>query len=261
MAKLKEKDFIHEPKKGEKLPLYIWFLVLILFALFGWIYMNYFRTAPAEKPPFEQVTNRQMSLFLWQNPEYMRPFHQEETGYLPGFYYDHPGMKPEKADDYAKAPPELFFRYHLWERLIKQEAVDKPVAREELVRFFQEVSEWAPGNWSEAPEGYGDFKEPIFLPLEPRIAFFAWKTLLLHEDAFNEFHPTKEQYQLFLQDHPHFARNYWQNTYPDYVVSEGDGEGVIPLSEMPLFLKLSLFQEFMFGRVLYTSPLSTRKSA
>ena len=66
---LEEKDFIYEAKGNDPLP--PWFFIIIVLGIFSiiWLGGNWFlqtMETKVDENPFLQVTNREMSLFLWQ---------------------------------------------------------------------------------------------------------------------------------------------------------------------------------------------------
>lgn len=265
-SELSEKDFIQERYSKNPFPFWLWlFLITTVTALFWggseWYYTklgNLF-----DSSPFLRVTNRQISLFLWQNPEFMRVNAKSKNGYLTGFQYiDKVSIEEGYADNYAVAPPELLFRYHTWSRLVKDEFSARPIPIDEFQEFLKYAIEWQPGYWPNAPSGYVKMIQNLpkqeqkdlndlpmsELPFDVRIAFQGWKNFFKDGEAINQMKPTYGDLQKFLSKNPHYARNYWRNivqdTKPNYLKSFTDQmnlEKVIPNTEMTSFLRVALY--------------------
>ena len=111
---LKENDFIHEGIKDDPYPLFYWFVVLLCVGIVSWgisTWVDRVTKSEIASTPFLQVSNRQFSLFLWQNPEFMRIHLSDKAAYLPAFnYIETLSMKPEMAEDYVAAPPDILFK-------------------------------------------------------------------------------------------------------------------------------------------------------
>ena len=119
-SELNENKFIAEQYSKNPSPFWIWLGVIAAFGLLIWVGQNWYYQWIEKRlveNPFLQVTNREMSLFLWQNPEHMRVNVKQKTGYLSAFQYtDKLTVEPLLADNYVEAPPELLFLYHTWHR-------------------------------------------------------------------------------------------------------------------------------------------------
>jgi len=266
VEELSEKDFIQESRQKPTFPYWVWlFLIAVVAALVlggGSWYTN--RLSELFKiSPFLQVTNREISLFLWQNPEYMRINAKQKNGYLPAFkYLDKITIDLAQADQFATAPPDLLFRYHTWKRLLSGEFTSTPIPKKEFLSFLSYAQEWQPPFWVDAPAGYKKLVEgleenPIqdlatlsqeILPVDVRIAFQGWQNYFADGEAINTFLPTQEQLRQFLASHPNYARNYWRNIVqertPNYLRSlkpSGNNEGLIPGSELTSFLRVAIF--------------------
>lgn len=264
---LQEKDFIQNSLRKNPVPAFIWLVVIaclaaILWGGSGW-YLK-FLTKETEQSPFLQVTNRQMSLFLWQFPEYMRINSDSKSSYLPGFQYENKiSLFVEQADKYVQAPPSLLFLYHTWSRLVKDEFSYRPIAINEFQKFLEDAPEWLPQNWPGAPKGYSDYLASLpqksrsldlkilseaELPLEVRQAFIGWKNYFKEGDAINSIQPTLQDINQFISKFPHYARNYWRNimlnSYPNYLIStisNGPQDQTLANDEIAPFLRVALY--------------------
>lgn len=261
--KLKEKDFIDESQGSLGVP--IWLFAAIVLGIFGilWMIGNWASQSIGSREqdkPFLQVTNRQMSLFLWQNPEKMRINVRNKTGYLPGFFsVGKANPKPETIDEYVAAPPELLFEYHTWDRLLGAYLVPRTISEEEFREFLQASPEWNATYWPSAPAGYKQLLDRIakgesvdishveegVLPKQVLQAFFGWKNYYKEGDAINAMRPTVSEIQAFLAKYPHYERSYWRNLYPDYLkifLNETvDPHSPIPQEQLAPFLRAVYF--------------------
>lgn len=264
---LKEKDFIQPtPKVG-----WSWWLAWVLLfaaivAVFwgsgSWFYET--METQVEESPFLQVTNRQLSVFLWKFPQYMPQHVKNKTGYLPGFEYtNRVGIKKGEADAYCMAPPEVLYMYHTWSRLLSDEFIARPIPRMEFLDFLNYNPEWKPENWPEAPEKYRRFlvtlafskiadlaKEPeATVPMVVRQAFQGWKNYRLEGELINIVKIDYATIDAFLEKYPHYRRNYWRNillpTYPNYLLSytlgDYDKKEVPVEGQMAPFLRVAVF--------------------
>lgn len=265
---LSEKDFIHEGYKKDPFPLWLWLFLLTALLSLIWGSSSWYDgklSLLVNESPFLQVTNREISLFLWQNPEYMRNNSKNKNGYLPGFQYiDKVTLNVVDADQYAVAPPELLFRYHTWHRLVSGEFTERAIPKKEFVEFLTYAEEWHPTYWPNAPKEYIALMGQLAkmtpeddlsklstneLPLEVRMAFQGWKNYFKEGEAINNVKPTFSQMRKFLASHPHYARNYWQNivqdTTPNYLKSLNAGvessDSTVPSDEMSSFLKAAFY--------------------
>lgn len=259
--RLEEKDFIHEEYGRNPFPFWGWLGVILLTALLFFGATRFYYSTLAEiyiENPFLQVTNRELSLFLWQNPQHMRVHVKQKNGYLPAFEYaEKIALIPQYADDYAIAPPELFFLYHTWKRLIGESVISRAIPADEFRKFLTAVPEWAPEYWKKAPAGYVAFaiglstesKENLsnlsrdVLPLEVRQAFIGWKNYFFEGNQINALQPTVQLLKQFLLAYPHYARNYWCNSVGDDYLKSVDGESasVVNSTELAPFLRAALF--------------------
>lgn len=262
------------PPKADTSPLWVWMFILVAFGALGWgiasQYSGYFEQNAASRP-FLQVTNREISLFLWQNPEFMRVNARSKSGYLPGFeYVGKVTMTPSLADRYVAAPPEVLFRYHTWSRLLRDEYIPRPIVVREFVEFLENDEAWQPEHWPAAPKGYAAFvkgldpvskedlqKQPeeVF-PLVVRIAFQGWKNYLYEGEQIDASRPTYKGTVEFLKKHPNYARNFWRNIVDNErqhylkdvnLATEASPEQ-IPTDQLSPFFRLAYFNWVMAGQ-------------
>lgn len=264
---LQEKDFINEGYSKNPFPLWLWFFLLVSFLALAWGMSNWYSDKVNylfRESPFLQVTNRDLSLFLWQNPEYMRINAKEKANYLPAFkYIDKITVDIAYADHYAAAPPDLLFRYHTWSRLIKSEFTQRPIPAAEFRDFLSYAEEWKPEYWPNAPAEYVKLVEKLpqshsgdlstlsrsELPLDVRIAFQGWLNYFKDGEAINTMKVTTGEMKSFLSSHPHYARNYWRNivekSNPDYLKSvtagSSGGDAAVPSNEISSFLRVAVY--------------------
>jgi len=252
---LDEKNFIQE--HGSKFVWIFLFLFLFIIALL-WgvdVWQKALEKDRLKNSPFYQVTNREFSIFLWQNPQFMRGNANLPEAYLPHFR-SRGGIHviPELADDYVVAPPEILYRYHVWKRLIGDSLSPRPIFQGAFMKFLHENPEWLPKNWKEAPPGYITLVnslnqmeivnlQPLSekeLPFETRMAYQGWFNYTREWEKISLFFPSEAQLEVFLQSHPHYTRSYWRNMIPDYLLNL---EEVKPLEESDFssFLKIALF--------------------
>ena len=248
-----ERDFI--PRKWHEHPRFIWillFILVIVWALFG-IFGKWESLITREKRkelPFFQVTKRDFSLFLYQNPEFLRAKRFKRFGTLARITsLDEVRFVPPKADEYIVAPPDILFRYHVWDRLLGDSLAPRPISGEEFKLFLKENPDWEPENWPGATEGYrqvvkdlGDSDLPLDkVPPEVQFAFQGWKNFFEEWTQIQEVKPTESEMEKFLADHPHYRRSYWRNIlseeYPDYLKNLD----VLSAEDMPDFLKVGIY--------------------
>lgn len=230
-------------------------------------YMNYLHKN-AEDKPFLQVTNRQISLFLWQNPEFMRVNVASKSGYLPAFdYVGKVTMNPRAAEQLAIAPPNVLFRYHTWSRLLKKEYISRPISATEFVEFLESDEAWQPENWPGAPSEYRLMVKGLdptsktdieslpetVLPLDVKIAFQGWKNFQFEGEAIVAVRPTYKEMAAFIRRYPHYARSYWQNITDrgryQYLkglnLATDESTETIPSEELSPFLKVAFYNYLM----------------
>jgi len=249
--------------KKDPFPFWIWlFFTALLIGLFSmaqsWMEDRLSKFHAAS--PFSQVTNREFSLFLWENPQFMRINVSSKHAYLPGFQYlDKVTPIPDNAEELVQAPPYVLFHYHTWERLISSESVVRPIKAAAFREFLRQVPEWLPKWWHDAPEGYVKLIRELpslpddqlleDLPFVVKQSFIGWKNYFFEGDAINAMTPTYGQLEPFLTTHPHYARNYWRNltedSAPNYLktITYGhpDPDSIVPKDEITPFLRVALF--------------------
>ena len=266
---LQEKDFIQDDRIKNKLPFWLWGVLFTLIVTLIWGTGSWYSqkiSQEVEANPFLQVTNRQMSLFLSQFPEYMRVNKKTgRAGYLPGFQYlDKLNIEPEMADQIVVAPPELLFLYHTWERLLSPEFIPRSIKLSEFKEFLLYAEEWQPKYWPKAPAEYIKFANALLsnegiesesipamaAPKEVVQAFQGWKNFFKEGEAINNTVPTYGQMMTFLNASPHYQRNYWRNilidSYPNYLKNLYTHPAInpsltIPKSEIAPFLKVAFY--------------------
>lgn len=264
--KLSEKDFIHEEYSKDPYPFWIWLFIIIGIVLLIWASRSWYRHAVQSQlqvSPFLQVTNRQLSIFLWQYPEHMRAHVKAKTGYLPAFQYvDKVTPEPELADHSVVAPPELLFLYHSWHRLLGEIWIPRSIPQWEFRLFLEYAEEWQPRYWVDAPAAYQelvatlpeksadeDLQTQSFsaLPLVVRQAFQGWKNYFHEGVPINQVTPTFDEMERFLRAYPHYQRSYWRNllekTVPHYLetIGQEDASRTMPADQLAPFLKVAFF--------------------
>jgi hypothetical protein len=259
---LSEKDFINESYEKDPFPFWFWLFVVAAITTLIWsgsIWYNDKLKAIFQESPFLRVTNREMSQFLWQNPEFMRANVKIKNGYLTDFeYMDRVGLDPDAAEEYAIAPPELLFRYHTWQRLVGDVYIPLPIPKEMFKLFIADAQEWQPEYWPSAPKAYIKMLQDLpksttddlstlpeeSLPRQVRIAFQGWKHFFYDGESINDLKPSKDLVTEFLSKFPNYARNYWRNiveeNFPDYL-KDIDAQEIVPSKEMAPFLKVALY--------------------
>lgn len=279
---LSEKNFINESYSKNPFPFWLWLFLVAAFSAIFWGGASWYNAklgSVFNVSPFLQVTNREMSLFLWENPEFMRINAKQKSGYLPAFkYLDKVTIDLVQADEYAAAPPELLFRYHTWDRLVSQEFSQRPIPKKDFQDFLSYAEEWQPAYWPGASEEYKKLVKELpkiqtddlstlsqeALPKPVRKAFQGWLNYFKDGEAINTFKPTYAQVRQFLSVNPHYARNFWRNvvqeTTPDYLKSlkTAKEDSTVPNEELTSFLSVALYN-YLQAKNNTFSPLSHRK--
>jgi hypothetical protein len=248
-------------------PFWLWlfFIAIMVFVLS--IVQRWYTVQVAamkEDTPFFDVTNRQFSLFLWENPRFMRVNVSSKDAYLPGFQYlEKVTPHPELADQLVQAPPEILFHYHTWKRLIGDEISPRVITPEEFSTFLESSTEWEPQNWPEAPAGYIKLVDSLssttvadlyslpmqVFPLNVRLAFIGWMNYYKEGEEINALVPTYEQLDGFLEKNPTFKRNYWRNIVHEsdpnylenYTFNHPSEATTLVKGQMTPFLRVALF--------------------
>lgn len=264
---LKDEDLI-QPQSKEPFPIWLWLfffavLVIILSSIQNWYDQQ--MSAYREESPFLHVTNREFSLFLWENPQFMRVNVSSKEAYLPGFQYlEQVTVNPALADQLVSAPPHILFHYHTWKRLIGDEISPRVISIKEFRQFLDTCQEWKPEYWRGAPQGYielinslDDPKTPSnlmtlpsdILPLATKLSFIGWKNFFFEGEQINAMQPTYQELEAFLTKNPTFQRNYWRNLVlasdPNYLYdltfSSVEQASYVPSDQMTPFLRVALF--------------------
>lgn len=266
--KIEEKDFIQEGYKKNPFPFWFWLFMIAVIAALLWGSKSWFVRNVEERvesTAFLQVTNRDMSIFLWEFPEHMRANTGRKTGYLPAFeYLDRETVEPDLADQIVQAPPELLFLYHTWHRLLGKIYFPTPISPTEFREFLNYDEQWKPIFWPKASDSYVRFVKSVLdgqvndidlqvmpesdLPLVVRKAFQGWQDYFKFGDRINKSTPSNEEIQKFIREYPNYARNYWRNiligTKPNYLKTLNDKvtlEAPVPTQELAPFLKVAFF--------------------
>jgi hypothetical protein len=252
---LSEKDFIQE--RGPK---FVWIFILLFLVFISLMWgIDYWQRDIARKElknsPFFQVTNREFSIFLWQNPQYMRKHAGFSELYLTHFHTQGSvHLIPEFAEEYVVAPPDILYRYHTWKRLIGNYVPPRPIDKEIFQFFLDENTEWYPVNWKNAPTAYVQLIANLGaldvenlqslaydqLPLEVRMAYIGWFNYMHEWMQINMFIPTRNQLNHFLASYPNYARNFWRNLYPNYLLNQDQTKHLSEF-DMTWFLKSAAF--------------------
>jgi hypothetical protein len=253
---IKNNKLINESFKKNPKPFFIWLAVLVVvvgaFLGLQWGLKRYVDSKVCEAP-FNRVTNRDFSVFLWQNPQYMRAHARRKSGYLPAFQYlNRITVEPELADNFVQAPPELLFLFHTWDRQIGDVYIPREIDPASFTRFLDYAEEWQPKYWEEAPQGYAEMVEDPAgrdlqkLPLQVKQSYVGWLNYFEEGSEIVAARPTYGEMERFLQQYPKYARNYWKNVISDnylksYALDEpGSGEQ-IPPEEVAGFLKAAFY--------------------
>jgi hypothetical protein len=268
-SQLPDNKMINEGYKKDPGNFWAWILIVAAISALIWgtlsQYSSYMQEAVGPHP-FLHVTNREMSRFLWQNPEFMRANVRMKTGYLPAFTTgDGTRLDPALADEWAMAPPGVLFRYHVWDRLVGGIWFPRPIPAQRFMAFLQEAPQWAPTYWKGAPASYVDFIASLdhnsnvdlaalqlsTLPQEVRVAFQAWQNFQHEGKQIEALQPTYADVKQFLEQYPTYRRPYWQNivdtnqarylgSLATHTTQAGSEEN-LPREEIPPFLRIALY--------------------
>lgn len=267
-AQIQDKDLAtKKPPKRDLSNFLVWMAVFFSAVLLLWGYSGFlidFTKEVTENKPFLHVTNRDLSVFLWQFPNLLRQNVKSKTDYLTGFELEgRVGIKPGYADQRAIVPPEVLFLYHTWDRLLKEEFIERSISRSEFFEFLTQNPEWLPERWKGAPDEYVTTISSLdiipqqnlsalskrALPDIVRMAFQGWKNFFSEGEFIDIYTITYGDLKKFLEKSPHYARNFWINIvkkdYPNYLETYTSGtfkEGdKVPSKEIPPFLKVAIF--------------------
>lgn len=262
---LEEQEFIHEGLGKNPRPFWFWLTICVLATAFIWIVSNWAedeKEAVYGSTPFLQVTNRDFSLFLWQNPEFMKRNLKSNRNYLSAWGNDLT-VDPEEAEKWVEAPNDALFMYHTWKRLVGDYFYPRNIPQKEFTEFLKADPQWHPKYWKKAPDAYitlvkwieagskfDDLKEVSYneLPKIVRQAFVGWKNFTKESEKINSIRPTFRQIWTFLNYYPNFKRPFWINLVrqerPNYLKSEmGQVSGfeTVPDSEMDGLLQMGIY--------------------
>lgn len=261
---LPDTEFINEGYSRNPFPVWLWLflltvIILLISGTLTWYQESFVKQK--KKVPFLTVTNREFSIFLWENPSFMRGNSSMKLSYLPAFQYQNKiSVDPQKAEDYVIAPPEILFYYHVWNRLLGQEYFSRPIPIVEFKEFLNYAEEWHPKFWKGAPANYVSLINELnesniedlntlsieILPFEVRKAFQGWKNVMKEGQSIGALQPTYDQLNIFLQEHPNFSRHHWKNVVqtdvPDYLKDLDEGSlNSMPLNKMSYFLRTAFY--------------------
>jgi len=231
---LKDDQLINESYSKRPDIFWKWAGLFALFIFGIWFIQWSVQSAVQEKirdNPFNNVTNREFSVFLWENPQYFRAHSDFKTGYLPAFQYldKQVTVEPELAEQIVIVNPEILFLYHTWNRLLGEYWIPTKIDPQEFKKFLEYDEQWRPFYWSDAPESYVALVESLDresgniadkLPLPVRKSFQGWKNYIQNGDAINELQPSYKMVYAFVQKYPHYGRSYWVNIFSEgYLVN------------------------------------------
>lgn len=262
-SNLNEKDFIQEGYRKNPAPFWIWTSICIFITLLIYLFSNWVEEERVEiygSTPFLRVTNREYSLFLWQNPEFMRQNMKSKRNYLEA-WGDNLTVDPAEAEAWVEAPHEGLFLYHTWKRLIGDNYYPRAIPLTEFKEFLKADPEWHPKYWKGSTNQYRDLITWIEegyeysnlnnlsvyeLPIVVRQAFTGWKNFTKESEQINNLKPTYSDLRAFVSNYPHFKRPLWINlvkeTRPDYLIPvQADSHEIVPDSQMDGLLKMALY--------------------
>lgn len=267
-TKLSEKDFIQEGYSKDPFPFWIWTAIIIAILALAWGLKGLLLPTvnPADYGSFSKVTNREFSLFLWENPEYMRSQSKNKSAYLTGFQLPPKvNIKPGESEHLVIATPDALHMYHTWHRLLSKKDHGRKIPKDEFKKFIAYAEEWQPQNWDAAPDGYKSFFDSLeggeqlpdnlatldrdSLPDIVRDAFTGWKNFFMEGNQINESRPSYREMEEFLSTHPEYDPSLWRNVleerYPKYLESFNatisDPDALVPNEEMAPFLRVGYF--------------------
>lgn len=254
---LEEKNFIQEPRGSGFIWIFLGLFLIIMFLIWGVsFWQRRIENDQLAHSPFYQVTNREFSLFLWQNPRYMRSLVALPENYLGDFHTkDEIHVIPEFADRYVSAPPHVLYHYHVWRRLLEGDSLSAlSIGPDSFAVFLSENKEWLPHYWKAAPEGYVELVRGLdnnrmdnlqtlsknVFPVVVRLAYQGWYNFTREWKEIEKIEPSKMLVKEFLIFHPHYERHFWRNLYPDYLSHLNNQEG-LGKRDFTDFLKVALY--------------------
>ena len=267
MKELQEKDFIQEPTKGGQGPL-IFFLFILFIVAIGWGIGSWRKKTIGQKKRENillQVSNRDFSIFLWENPQFMRPNKRLGSYYLEDFDgKDKIHLNFLKADKWVQVSHEVLFIYHTWKRLVGQYNYRAPISPFEFKNFVNDCPEWRSINWPNAPKEYkkilmdekflyiNNLQELSYLelPLKVRKAFLGLKAFYKEGEAINTQEITYGSLRGFLRVYPNFSRNLWlgiyEQDYPNYLLDVDKAHisdyEIVPYDHLSPLLRFAFYQ-------------------
>lgn len=239
-------------------------LIILVLGIHNW-YQKEMKKLQTESS-FFHVSNRELSLFLWQNPRFMRVNVSTKDAYLPGFQYlDKVTPEEGMADNIAQAPPNVLFQYHTWKRLLGGLPVTRSIPKQQFLEFLKDSDEWQPGNWPGEPPTFSEFVKKLpessitdlksvsfdILPNEIRMAFIGWKNYYREGKEINDLKPTYALLERLLSAAPNYNRNFWRNIVMeaeqsyllDYFKGTFKADDPIPSDQISPFLRVALFNQ------------------
>lgn len=236
-------------------------LVIIVSSIQTW-YVEY-TAAHQKKSPFYQVTNRDFTLFLRENPNFLNKNISSKEAFLPGVeFIKQVSSNVETADDLINAPDDILFEYWTWNRLIDYPPPKRAIPLDEFQQFLKDYPEWTPIYWRSSPRSYDELYHDILagkapkelsgkLPDDVREAFIGWKNFTVEKEEIEKFDPTFGELKNFLATYPNFRRNYWINIVaasdPNYLETYSFAnytlDDKVPLDQIAPFLQIALFND------------------
>jgi hypothetical protein len=227
-SELLETDFISDRHREDPGPMLTYFLLLLatgIFICLMAVWQVGEKQARVIGSPFLQVTNQEISRFLYQHPAMMRINTAKKSGYLPGFdMLDRGGVKEGLEKEAAVAPPSILMHYHTWSRLLGSQIFGRQVSDKILADFRADAPYWLEEEHElQAAEG--------------------WMNYYLEGPEINAVHPSYGEVSAFLSAHPKYSRHFWQNFYPDYLLGleSSSPRKRVPQKELTPFLRVAIF--------------------
>ena len=240
-------------------------LAFIIYGLTFWLHILIEEKRPVNV--YSKVANRDYSLFLWQNPQWMGNLKSKETLYVTGDWSAGKSFAdPRLAEAYVTLPADILYIYNTWRTQVWQYLPPRPIPAGKFLRFLAICDMWQPRNWTEAPLDYNDLieklgsmnpledlqKQPLsILPHEVRLAFIGYENYFFEANQINALKPTYGDIQAFLKKYPQYGRSYWikaiDGRYPKYLLSYSQAQYVpnemVPDDELAPFLRAALYND------------------